>query len=329
MNLTHQRYQRVQRLMGNRFEISVVGPDADWANVRIDRAVAEISRIERLLTTYSDDSQTNQINANSGIRPVPVDAEVYALIERSLRLSALTQGAFDITYGSIDKKFWNFDTTMTALPDPQTARRMVRLINYRNVRLNPADSSVFLTEKGMRLGFGGIGKGYAAERAKRVLLGEGVDSGIVNAAGDLTTWGNQPNGQPWTIGIADPDRRGNGAVERAFSYLTISGMAVATSGSYEKYALIGGKRYSHTIDPKTGYPVSGIQSVTIVAPNAELADALATPVMVMGVRVGLDLINQMPGIAAIIIDDANRLHTSANIRLRTDADAELHPQTTY
>lgn len=312
MNRIHQR---VQRLMGNRFELSVVSADADWANDCLDEAIAEISRIERLLTTYSDASQTNLINASAGIRPVPVDQEVFNLIERSLRLSDLTQGAFDITYGSLDKRLWNFDTTLTALPDPKIVRRLVRLINYRNVVIDAAQRTVFLKEKGMRIGFGGIGKGYAAEQAKRILRQRGVASGIVNAAGDLTTWGNQLNGQPWTIGIADP----NGAPRQAFSYLAISDMAVATSGSYEKYALINGKRYAHTIDPKTGYPVSGIKSVTVLAPNAELADALATPVMVMGVRVGLDLINQMRHIACIIIDDNDALYTSANIRVTAPA----------
>ncbi|QIP16317.1 FAD:protein FMN transferase [Spirosoma aureum] len=310
-------HKRVQRLMGNRFEISVVGEDSDWANARIDEAIQEISRIEALLTTYNERSQTNQINANAGIRPVQVDAEVFALIQRSLRLSELTQGAFDITYGSMDKRLWNFDTNLTALPDPKTARRLVRLIDYRNVQLNAADRSVFLKEKGMRIGFGGIGKGYAAERTKQLLCEQGVDSGIVNAAGDLTTWGNQPTGNPWTIGIADPDAHLLAGTRQAFSYLTISNAAVATSGTYEKYALIGGKRYSHTIDPKTGYPVSGIKSVTIIAPNAELADALATPVMVMGVRVGLDLINQMKNIACVIIDDADVIYTSKTIRLHS------------
>ena len=312
-------HQRVQRLMGNRFELSVVGDDADWATARIDEAIAEISRIEALLTTYNNQSQTNQINANAGIRPVRVDAEVFALIQRSLRLSELTQGAFDITYGSIDKRLWNFDTTLTTLPDPKTARQTIRLINYRNVLLNAEESTVFLSQKGMRIGFGGIGKGYAAEQAKRLLQKRGVNSGIVNAAGDLTTWGTQPDGQPWTIGIADPGATLVNSPRQAFSYFAISDMAVATSGNYEKFALIDGKRYSHTIDPKTGYPVSGIKSVTIIAPNAELADALATPVMVMGVRVGLDLINQMRHIACVIIDDADQLYTSANIRLTTQS----------
>lgn len=296
--------------MGNRFEISVVAEDKAWANDRIEEAVAEIQRIEDLLTTFNDHSQTNQINAKAGIAPVRVDREVFELIRRSLRISELTQGAFDITYGSIDKSLWNFDTHMTSLPDAETAKRMVRLINYRNVVLNEANGSVFLKEKGMRIGFGGIGKGYAAEMAKRLLLQKGVKSGIINASGDLTAWGSQPNGTPWTIGVADPN-----AKNQPFSYLNISNVAVATSGNYEKYALIDGKKYSHTIDPKTGLPVSGIKSVTILSPNAEIADAMATPVTVMGVRVGLDLINQMQGMACIIVDDKDRIFTSKNIKI--------------
>lgn len=296
--------------MGNRFEISVVAEDKAWAEVRIDDAIAEIQRIEALFTTFKEESQTNQINAQAGITPVKVDREVFELIKRSLRISRLTQGAFDITYGSIDKSLWNFDTQMTSLPDRETAQQMVRLIDYRNVILDEAAGTVFLKKKGMRIGFGGIGKGYAAEMAKRLLIQKGVASGIVNASGDLTTWGNQPNGQPWTIGIADPN-----AKNQPFSYFNISNVAVATSGNYEKFAMVDGKKYSHTIDPKTGLPVSGIKSVTIICPNAEIADAMATPVTVMGVRVGLDLINQMQGMACIIIDDNDRVFTSKNIKI--------------
>jgi thiamine biosynthesis lipoprotein len=133
---------------------------------------------------------------------------------------------------------------------------------------------------------------------------------VVNASGDLTTWGKQPNDQPWTVGIADPYVR-----FRPFSYLEIGDMAIATSGNYEKYALVNGKKYSHTIDPRTGLPVGGIKSVTILCPSAELADALATPVMVMGVKAGLHLINQMKNVACIIIDDADTVYTSNNIKI--------------
>jgi thiamine biosynthesis lipoprotein len=304
-------HKRVLKLMGNRFEISVVSDDDHWAANRINLAVAEISRIEKLLTTFSDESQTNQVNAAAGIKPVKVDPEVFQLIRRSIKISELTQGAFDITYGSIDKSLWNFDVNMKSLPDAETARNAVRLINYKNVIMDAENTTVMLKEKGMRIGFGGIGKGYAADRAKAILQQNGVDSGIVNAAGDLITWGTQPNGKPWTIAIADPDKQ-----MTPFSTLNISDMAIATSGNYEKYAVINGKKYSHTIDPKTGLPVSGIKSVSIICPSAEFADAMATPVTVMGISVGLNLVNQLQQLACVIIDYNNRLYTSININVK-------------
>lgn len=307
---TEGMHQQTMKLMGNRFEITVVSTNEAWAHERIAEAVNEIKRIEKLLTTFSEDSQTNLVNRNAGIAPVKVDREVFNIIQRSLRISQLTQGAFDITYGSIDKRLWNFDQQMTSLPDPHTAKQMVRLINYRNVILDQDNCTVFLKEAGMRIGFGGIGKGYAAECAKQVMLKNGVSSGIVNASGDLTAWGYQPNGKPWTIGIANPDN-----AHQSFSHLEITDMAVATSGNYEKFVIIDGKKYSHTINPRTGLPVTGIKSVTIISPNAEIADAMATPVTIMGIEVGLDMINQIKGIGCIIIDDNNRIYTSKNIVL--------------
>ncbi|SDH48980.1 FAD:protein FMN transferase [Chitinophaga filiformis] len=304
-------FKRTQRLMGNTFEITVVAEDERWAQEKIDLAIAEISRIEQLLTTFNDDSQTNQINRQAGISAVKVDREVFELIQRSIRISGVTDGAFDITYGSIDKRLWNFDRSMTALPDEATAKAMVRLINYRNIILDAENCSVLLKEKGMRIGFGGIGKGYAAEMAKALLKREGVKSGIVNASGDLTTWGLQPDNTPWTIGIAHPDN-----AHLPFSYMNITDMAVATSGNYEKYITINGKRYSHTINPKTGLPVTGIKSVTIISPNAEIADAMATPVTIMGIKAGLNMINQIRYLGCIIIDDHNNIYTSKNINLQ-------------
>lgn len=311
LNHTTKVYSRVLKLMGNRFEISVISPDESVANAHIDAAVKEISRIEQLLTTYHPSSETSLINQNAGEKPVKVNREVFDLISRSKKISVITQGAFDITYGSVDKRLWNFDKDMKSLPDAATAAKMVRLINHEHVILNEKKCTVFLKEKGMRIGFGGIGKGYAAEMAKRVLRQRGVESGVVNAAGDLTVWGRQANGKPWTIGIADPN-----AARQPFSALDITDMAVATSGNYEKFVVIDGKKYSHTIDPKTGLPVQGIKSVTIISPNAEIADAMATPVMIMGVKVGLDLINQIKGLACIIIDDNDQLYTSKNINLK-------------
>lgn len=303
-------YKKAMKLMGNHFEITVVATNEKWAFEKIDLGVLEIKRIEKLLTTYAEDSETNLINKFAGIRPVAVSEETLALIERSLRISSVTQGAFDISYGSVDKTLWNFDTTMTALPSKAAAKNSVRLINYKNIILDKEASTVFLKEEGMRIGFGGIGKGYAAERAKAILQAAGVKSGVVNASGDLTTWGTQPNGDKWTIGIVHPAFANN-----IFSYMNISGLSVATSGNYEKFILIDGQKYSHTINPKTGLPVTGIKSVTIVSTNAEIADAMATPVMIMGINAGLDMINQIKDIEAIVIDDDNRLYTSHNIKL--------------
>lgn len=305
-----KEFRRKEKLMGNQFEITVVAHDKNWAESRIGMAIEEIRRIERLLTTFDENSQVNLVNRNAGISPVQVDREVFELIERSIKISSLTDGAFDITYGSVDKRLWNFDRNLNALPDEATARQMVRLINYRNILLDKEQCTVMLKEEGMRIGFGGIGKGYAAEMAKALLKREGVESGIVNASGDLTAWGMQANNQPWTIGIASPDN-----AHLPFSFMNITNMAVATSGNYEKFVVIGGKKYSHTINPKTGLPVTGIKSVTIISPNAEIADAMATPVTIMGTRAGLNLVNQVKQLGCIIIDDDNRIYTSKNINL--------------
>lgn len=200
---------------------------------------------------------------------------------------------------------------MTALPNPEHIRDHLKLVNYQNIILDRDRQTVFLAEKGMRIGFGGIGKGYAAEMAKRLLRERGVHSGIVNASGDLTTWGNQADGKPWTVGIADPDHAG-----QPFSYMNVTDRAVATSGNYEKFVVISGKKYSHTINPKTGMPVSGVKSVTVFCPNVEIADAMATPVSIMGIGAALDMVNQINHLECIIIDDRNTVYTSDNINLK-------------
>jgi len=306
-----QEFKRTEKLMGNRFEFTVVSSDEIHAIELLESSVNEVRRIEKLFTTFSEDSQTNAINRMAGIGPVKVDREMFSLIQRSIRISEITDGAFDLTYGSVDKRLWNFDRSMNSLPDEATAREMVQLINYRNILLDENNGTVMLKNKGMRIGFGGIGKGYAAEMVKALLKKQGVTSGIVNASGDLTVWGKQANGKPWTIGIADPDR-----AEFPFSFLELADGAVATSGNYEKFAIINGKKYSHTINPKTGLPVTGIKSVTIISPNAEIADAMATPVTIMGIKAGLQLINQINHLECIIIDDDNHIYTSKNIRLQ-------------
>ena len=304
------QFKKNIRLMGNQFEFTLIDENENNANETFEIAIQEIKRIETLLTTFSDTSITYKINENAGISAVSIDDEVFQLIKRCQFISKITQGAFDISYGSLDKRFWNFDLNMTSLPDPKVAKKAVELINYENIILDETNKTVFLKNKGMRIGFGGIGKGYAAEMAKKKLIENNVLNGIVNASGDLTAWGFQENGEAWTIGVADPNQR-----KSIFSTFKITNKAVATSGNYEKFITINNKRYSHTIDPKTGYPISGIKSVTILAENAEIADALATPVTVMGIEVGMNFINQLKTIGCIIIDDNDKSYFSNNITI--------------
>ncbi|MFK8165718.1 MAG: FAD:protein FMN transferase [Lewinella sp.] len=304
-----ESYKRTLKLMGSRFDITVVAEDSIIADVYIDAAVTEISRIEKLISSWDEASQTSKINRNAGVQPVKVAGELYNLIERAAGLSRLTDGAFDISYASMDR-LWTFDGSMKEMPSAEDIRTSVSKVGYQNILLNKRDRTVFLKNPGMKIGFGAIGKGYAADRAKELLIRMGVVAGIINASGDMNTWGQQPNGNEWKVAITNPLDK-----NKAFALLPISNRSVVTSGNYEKYVEFNGKRYTHIIDPRTGYPSSGILSVTVFAPKAELADALATSVFVMGTEAGLDRINQLPNIDCIIIDERGNILKSNNIEI--------------
>jgi thiamine biosynthesis lipoprotein len=295
-------FRRSLRLMGNRFEISVVGNDTVWAHSCIDSAIAEINRVEKLLSALSDDSQVTEINRNAGIKAVKVSAEIFRLIERALEISVLTQGTFDITYNAANK---NIDIQQIEL-------KSVKFTNYKNVILDTDKTTVFLQEKGMRIGFGAMSKGYAADRAKYVLQLMGVSSGVINAGGDLLAWGLQPDNESWTIASADPHQD-----NQPFSEIKISNMAVATSGNFEKDTTMDNRDYMTNVDAKKGFPVSVLKCVSVVSPTAELSDAMATPIMAMGVNAGLYLINKLQQLACVIIDDHDRIYTSKEINYLT------------
>jgi thiamine biosynthesis lipoprotein len=304
-------FKRTTKLMGSRFEITVVANDSVQANYYINAAVSEISRIEKLISSWDPNSQTAEINRYAGIKPVKVDSELFSLIERSIALSKLTDGAFDISFASIEQ-LWRFDGSMSHIPSEEKIKHSVSLIGYENIELNREDSTVLLRKVGVKIGFGAIGKGYAADKAKDLLVDQGVNAGIINASGDMTTWGTQPNGQEWKVAITNPLDK-----HKAFAILPVTNGAVVTSGDYEKFVILQGKRYSHIIDPRTGYPSSGIISVSVFAPKAELADALATSVFVMGVEVGLNRINQLPNVECVIIDDIGNIFTSRKIKIES------------
>ncbi len=299
--------KRTLKLMGNRFDITVVAKDSLETSKYIDLAINEISRIEKLISSWDSRSQTAEVIRNAGIKPVKVDKELFELINRSMAISRLTDGAFDITYASMDK-IWKFDGSMKKMPFDSEIKASVSKVGFENIILDKEKQTVFLKLKEMKIGFGAIGKGYAADKAKALLMSKGVAAGVINASGDMNTWGKQPNGEDWKVAITNPLNKNN-----AFALLPITDGAVVTSGNYERYVTFNGKRYTHIIDPKTGYPSSGIVSTTVFAPKAELADALATSVFVMGIDVGLNRINQLPHVECIIIDDKGNIHTSKNI----------------
>ena len=298
--------------MGSRFEITVVATTEKTGNQYLDSAINEISRIEKLISSWDPNSQTSLINNNAGIKPVKVDIELFDLIERSLAISKLTNGAFDISYASMDR-IWKFDGSMTAMPSENDISSSIKKVGYQNIIIDKEKQTVFLKLKGMKIGFGAIGKGYAADKAKEILVEKGVKAGIINASGDLNAWGKQANGKDWMVAITNPLNK-----EKAFSWLPVNNAAVVTSGNYEKFVKFNDVRYSHIIDPRTGYPSTGIISVTIFTINAEFADAISTSIFVMGVDTGLDFINQLKGVECIIVDESNKVITSENIKLIKD-----------
>ena len=295
--------------MGSRFDITVVAKDSAEANQYIDNAISEISRIENLISSWKENSQTSEINRNAGVRPVKVSEELFMLIQRSIRISEITDGAFDISYASMDK-IWKFDGSMTQMPSEVDIENSIRKVGYKKIVLDAENSTVYLSEEGMKIGFGAIGKGYAADKAKDLLISQGVVAGIINASGDMNTWGKQPSGEDWKVAITNPFDK-----NKAFALLPIKNSGVVTSGDYEKFVNFNNTRYSHIIDPRTGYPATGIISTTVFAPKAELADALATSVFVMGIETGLNRINQLPGIECIIIDENGNVHRSDKIEI--------------
>ncbi|QCX01681.1 FAD:protein FMN transferase [Aggregatimonas sangjinii] len=304
-----QPYKHTLKLMGNRFDITVVAKDSVAAIGYIDDAVKEMNRIEQLISSWDPESQTSEINRNSGKKPVAVDEELYRLVERAIGISKLTDGAFDITYAAMDN-IWKFDGSMTEMPSKEQIKKSVAKVGYQNIILDEKNLSVFLKKAGMKIGFGAIGKGYAADKAKALLMEKGVISGIINASGDMNVWGKQPNGEAWKVAITNPLDK-----TKAFGLLPITDGAVVTSGNYEKFVTFNSKRYSHIIDPRTGYPSSGIVSVTVFAPKAELADALATSIFVMGKETGINRIEQLPKVECIIIDDQGNITKSKHIKL--------------
>lgn len=295
-------------LMGGRFYITIVAKDSLSAEQNIDTVIAEISRIEYLISDWKPQTQVSQVNQNAGIRPVKVDKEVLELTERAIKISELTNGAFDISFAAMEK-IWHFDGSMTTMPSDEAVKKAREKVGYKNIIINKDSSTIFLKLKGMKIGFGALGEGYAADRCRNIMLAKGITAGLINATGDIQAWGKRPDEENWKVGINDPFNIGE-----LIAALPLEG-AITTSGSYEKYVMLDGKRYAHIINPATGYPATGLTSVTVTGPKAEFANALGTSIMVLGKEKGTKLLKKFPGYKCLMIADNGTYYTANGFKL--------------
>lgn len=309
---------KVGTAMGTAVQVRVYieGADADMeagARKAMDAAFAEIRRLEALMTTWREDSEVSRINKAAGQAGgnagVAVSPEVFTVVKRSLDFSRMSHGAFDISYYAL-RGLWRFDDDLTpALPDPALLAERRRLIDWRQIQLDEARRTVLLKRPQMAINLGGIGKGYAVDAASAVLRRLGYPNHIVQAGGDLFLSG-QKGDRPWMTGVRDP----RGEAADFFAVCPVRDHAFSTAGDYERSFVLGGRRYHHVIDPRTGYPAKGVRSVTIYARDALTADGLDDAVLIMGVKAGMQLVESLPDVGAIVVDDQNRVHVSSRLK---------------
>lgn len=295
---------RSDTVMGTSLEILVVAPAGPEVEAAIDAATAALRRVEDLMTTYRPSALT-RFNDAAG-REVAVDDEVLAVLEEARRVCLLTGGAFDPTFQGA-ARVWDFDHPGARPPTPEEARAAFRAVDCRRLHIDRA-RGVARLEPGMAVGLGGIAKGYGVGKAAQVLRARGYESFVVNAGGDLYVSGRY-QGRTWRVGIRHPRRP-----DEDIAVLPATGYAVATSGDYERYFEYEGRRYHHILSPRTGFPADGCQSVTILARDPTLADALATGVFVLGPERGLALVERLDGVETLIVDAAGHVHVSEGLR---------------
>ncbi len=297
---------RHQQHMSTRVSISVARPESPAVLAAIAAAFAEVARIERQLSEWRADSQIAEINRRAGKGPVAVGPELFRMAELARAISAASGGAFDVTFAALDG-LWDFDGRRPQLPDEAAVSARVARVDFRKLVLDPKQRTLRLAEAGMRMGLGGIAKGYAVDRASRVLRRAGFGDHLVVAGGDLYAAGRRGD-RPWRIGVRHPRDRSIHAV------LEVADQGVATSGNYERFFRIGGKRYHHLIDPRTGWPARGVSSVTVVAPDATRADGYATALFVLGVEDGMALAERQ-GLEVLYFDADFASHLSDGLQL--------------
>lgn len=275
----------------------------------LEAAIAEIRRLEGLMTTWRPDSDISKINAKAGVDKVAVSPEVFEVLVRSQEFAQLSKGAFDISFYAL-RGLWKFDDDIAPIiPDDKEIRRRLPLINYRNILLSPKDRTVRLAKAGMAINLGGIGKGYAVDKAVQLLRSRGIESGMVQAGGDLMLFGSK-SGQPFKAGIRDPRSLDPSDY---FAVCEVKDRAFSTAGDYERSFVREGTRYHHILDPRTGQPARAARSVTVYAKDATTADGLDDAILILGPEKGLPLLKDYPGAGAVVVDASGKIHISPQL----------------
>ncbi|MCK5325079.1 MAG: FAD:protein FMN transferase [Woeseiaceae bacterium] len=305
--------------MGTEISVYLWHEDAVTGEAIIEEIFAEVDRINELMSTYVESSRISEINRRAAAEPTVAGDELFQLIRRSLDISVLTRGAFDITYESVGQ---HYDFRERQRPDEATIAAERQHIDYRLVELDQAAGTVRFLEDGVRINLGGIAKGYVVERGVDLLRRHGVENGIVTAGGDSRLLGDR-RGRPWMVGIRDPRNDGQVAIS-----VPLEDEAISTSGDYERYFEEDGIRYHHIIQPNSGLPVDGVHSATVFGPDAVLTDALSTSVFVMGVDEGLKLIGCLPDYESIVIDADSQIYYSTGLQQPDAATIDSPPAAT-
>jgi thiamine biosynthesis lipoprotein len=306
-----QWHNAEQDIMGTQVSVELWHEDSALAEQVMAAVMAEMQAVDGAMSPYIASSEVYRLNQQAFKQPVVVSEPVYQVIDKALYYSRLSEGAFDISFSSVGRYY---DYRQQQAPSESQIEQKLAAINYQLIQLNPADRSVRFLHADINIDLGGIAKGHAVDRGIKVLQQLGISSAIVSAGGDSRILGDR-RGTPWVIGIKHPRKAEAFAVR-----IPLSNTAISTSGDYERFFIRDGQRLHHIINPATGQSVSAVQSVSILAPLAVDSDALSTTVFVMGIKAGLQLINSLPGIDAIIIDATGRLHYSADL-LRTEPAA--------
>lgn len=287
--------------MGTEVSVYLWHEDDGAAREAVDAVFDEMDRINALMSTYVEDSRISLVNREAAGRWVDAGEELFALVMRSLEISAMTDGAFDITFDSVGQ---HYDFRARQRPGTKEIEAAIDAIDYRLVESDAERHALRFAREGVRINLGGIAKGYAVERGVRILRQHGIVSARVTAGGDTRLLGSR-RGQPWVVGVRDPDRE-----DRINIRLPLEDEAISTSGDYERFFIEDGTRYHHILSPATGEPAEGVRSATVVGPDAVTTDALSTSVFVMGVDAGLRLIGRLPEYEAIVIDADGQLFYS-------------------